>query len=75
MQSKLYIPWESTMVPGATTWSIDVNTDYVFWLTAILAGHFLLMNSLCRQHIHLHYKEYQQQCADGNITENEHAIP
>ena len=43
MQSKLYIPWESTMVPGATTWSIDVNTDYVCWLTAILAGHFLLM--------------------------------
>ena len=32
------------MSPGATTWSIHVNTDYVSWLTAILAGHFLLMN-------------------------------
>ena len=35
----------------------------------------LRSNSSCRQHICLHYKEYQQRCADGNITENEHAIP
>ena len=43
IQSKLYILWKSTMGPGATTWSIHVNTDYVSWLTAILMGHFLLM--------------------------------
>jgi len=49
VQNELYILWKSTMGPGATTWSIHVNTDYVSWLTAILVGHFLLM---CPAHHH-----------------------
>ncbi|KIM57751.1 hypothetical protein SCLCIDRAFT_69324, partial [Scleroderma citrinum Foug A] len=32
-------------------------------------------NSACQQHIHLHYKLYQQQCTEQNIAENNHAIP
>ncbi|KIM55593.1 hypothetical protein SCLCIDRAFT_85934, partial [Scleroderma citrinum Foug A] len=32
-------------------------------------------NSSCRQHIRIHYKEYQQRCAEGNIPENDHAVP
>ena len=31
-------------------------------------------NSSCRQHIRIHYKEYQQCCAEGNIPENDHAV-
>ena len=32
-------------------------------------------NSLCHQHIQIHYKEYQQCCAEGNIPENDHVVP
>ena len=32
-------------------------------------------NSSCHQHIRIHYKEYQQCCTEGNIPENDHAVP
>ena len=32
-------------------------------------------NLLCCQHIQIHYKEYQQHCAEGSIPENDHAVP
>ena len=32
-------------------------------------------NLSCCQHIRIHYKEYQQRCTEGNIPENDHAVP
>ncbi|KIM58355.1 hypothetical protein SCLCIDRAFT_55519, partial [Scleroderma citrinum Foug A] len=32
-------------------------------------------NSSCRQHIRIHYEEYQQRCVEGGIPENDHAVP
>src|SRR5258708_955657 len=32
-------------------------------------------NSSCRTHIRKHYELYKQQCKDGNIPENHHALP
>ncbi|KIM68361.1 hypothetical protein SCLCIDRAFT_84732, partial [Scleroderma citrinum Foug A] len=37
-----------------------------FHLGGNLSGH---------QHIRIHYKEYQQHCTEGNIPENDHAVP
>jgi len=32
-------------------------------------------NSSCRAHIRKHYELYKQQCKDGDILENHHALP